>query len=150
MWCRNKSFLLSSSHPTPWAACWSRNTKVQILTIAKLARPSSTILKSSFENLTRQKRSWMKFVRFAWTFCRNAGTFVANLCELFSNIRIQHLKVEQEASKLGWHAWTVFTINSHCFVFSLYNVWGMFSTSGDVMMHVESTSGMFRTSGFST
>ena len=64
----------------------------------------STILKFSFENLIRQKRSRIKFERFALTFCRNVGTFGANLCNLFPNIRIRHSKDGQETSKLGGHA----------------------------------------------
>ena len=43
----------------------------------------------------------MKFKRFARTFCRNVGTFGANLCKLFPNLRIRHLKVGQETWKLG-------------------------------------------------
>ena len=43
----------------------------------------------------------MKFERFARTFCRNVGTFGANLCKLFPNLHIRHLKVGQETSKLG-------------------------------------------------
>ena len=43
----------------------------------------------------------MKFERFARTFCRNVGTFGANLCKLFPNLSIQHSKVGQETSKLG-------------------------------------------------
>ena len=94
------AFLFASKHSG------SRTTQVLILTIAKLARPSSTILKSSFENLTRQKRSWMKFERFARTFCRNVGTIGANLCKRF-----------QTSAFEGWtrnfevrHAWTVLTV----------------------------------------
>ena len=43
----------------------------------------------------------MKFERFARTFCRNVGTFGANLCKLFPNLRIRHSKVGQETWKLG-------------------------------------------------
>ena len=43
----------------------------------------------------------MKFVRFARTFCLNVGTFGANLCKLFPNVRIWHSKVGQETSKLA-------------------------------------------------
>ena len=43
----------------------------------------------------------MKFARFARTFCWNVGTFGANLCKLFPDLRIQHSKVGQETSKLG-------------------------------------------------
>ena len=41
----------------------------------------------------------MKFERFARTFCRNVGTFGANLCKLFPNLRTRHSKVGQETSK---------------------------------------------------
>ena len=121
-------FLLSSSHATLWAACWSWNTQVQILTIAKLAAPSSTILKSSFENATCQKRSWMKFERFARTLCRNVGTFSANLCKLFPNLRIRHSKVGQETWKLGGHAWTVLTVTHFVMPFSLANCQNCYKT----------------------
>ena len=43
----------------------------------------------------------MKFERFARTFCRNVGTFGANLWNLFPNLRIPHSKIGQETSKLG-------------------------------------------------
>ena len=43
----------------------------------------------------------MNFVRFARTFCQNVGTFSANLCKLFPNLRIRNLKDGQETSKLG-------------------------------------------------
>ena len=88
----------------------SRNTQIQILTIAKLAAPSSTILKSSFENVTCQKRSWIKFEKFARTFCRNVGTFGANLCKLFPDLQLRHSMVGQETWKSGGHAWTVLTV----------------------------------------
>ena len=43
----------------------------------------------------------MKFERFARTFCQKVGTFGANLCKLFPNLRIRHSKVGQETWKLG-------------------------------------------------
>ena len=51
----NGDYIFIMIDPTLWAECWSRNTQVQILMIAKLAAPSSTILKSSFENITCQR-----------------------------------------------------------------------------------------------
>ena len=75
--------------------------------IAKaLLDPLCTVLKSSFEKLTRQKKSWVKFAGFARTFCWNIGTFGANLCELFPDLRIRHSKIGEETSQLR-HAWTV-------------------------------------------
>ena len=41
----------------------------------------------------------MKFARFARTFCQNIGTFGANLCKLFPDLRIRYSKVGQETSK---------------------------------------------------
>ena len=43
----------------------------------------------------------MKLARFARTFCRNIGTFGANLWELFPDLRIRHSKIGQETLKVG-------------------------------------------------
>ena len=105
-------FLLSSSHPTLSSMLIQEHLSsklddrkaskavlyhLEIFVWKPHALPSSI----SFKNPTRQKRSWMKFERFDRTFCRNVGTFGANLCNLFPNLRIRHWKVGQETSKLG-------------------------------------------------
>ena len=89
---------LLTSHTLSSISSQSRNTfKFRFW---RSPRPSSTGLKSSFEKLTPQKKSWMKFARFAQTFCWNIGTFGANLCELFPELRIRHSKIGQETLTL--------------------------------------------------
>ena len=89
---------LCTSHTLSNISSQSSNTQVQTLMIAKalLYHLKIFVWKSH-----TQKEILNEICKICSNILLEYGTFGMNLCELFPDLHIQHLKIGQETSKLG-------------------------------------------------